>query len=237
MKVVFLVFIFLSNGVHAKTNLLEDIDKKLQPDSYESYRKLINIEPDGTKKEFVLYMLKKGKDKVASLFMSPASDKGRATLRLVDNMWLYIPGVAKPLRISSMQSVTGGVFNNADIMRLDFSEEYQIEKQTEDKTYYFLELKAKNETVTYEKLKMKVEKSSLFPIEIDCIANGITLKTIRYLDPKDFGDFKRPSVLETTSQLQKGFKSVMIFAKMKKREFKDEVFTMEYMGKLGDIRQ
>ena len=218
-------------------DLLEQIDRRLQPFSYESYRKLINIESDGTKKEFVMYMVKKDKDKVASLFLSPASDKGRSTLRLGENMWLFIPGIAKPLRIASMQSVTGGVFNNADIMRLDFSVEYAISKQDESETHYQLQLTARHEGVTYEKLKMTVDKKSLFPESIDCIAGGIVLKTIRYLKTKDFGNgIVRPSVLETTSQLQKGYKSLMVFGKIKKRDFDDTVFTLENLSKLDDIR-
>ncbi len=219
------------------TDLLQQIDERLQPFSYESYRKLINIESDGTQKEFVMYMVKKDKDKVASLFLSPASDKGRSTLRLDDNMWLFIPGIAKPLRIASMQSVTGGVFNNADIMRLDFSVEYAITRQTEDEENYHLELGARHEGVTYESLRMVVDKKSLFPQSIDCVAGGIVLKTIRYLKPKDFGDgIVRPSVLETTSQLQKGYKSIMVFGKIKKREFDDTVFTLENLSKLDEIR-
>lgn len=218
-------------------DLLQKIDARLQPFAYESYRKLINIESDGTKKEFVMYMVKKDKDKVASLFLSPASDKGRSTLRLGENMWLFIPGIAKPLRIASMQSVTGGVFNNADIMRLDFSVEYAISKQEEDETTYQLELTARHEGVTYERLQMRVNKETLFPESIDCMAGGIVLKTIRYLKPKDFGDgIVRPSVLETTSQLQKGYKSLIIFGKIKKRDFDDAVFTLENLSKLDDIR-
>lgn len=219
------------------SDLLHQIDARLQPFSYESYRKLINIESDGTQKEFVMYMVKKDKDKVASLFLSPASDKGRSTLRLGENMWLFIPGIAKPLRIASMQSVTGGVFNNADIMRLDFSVEYTITKQTEDGVNYHLELSARDESVTYENIRMVVDKKSLFPQSIDCLAGGIVLKTIRYLKPKDFGDgIVRPSVLETTSQLQKGYKSLMVFGKINKREFDDAVFTLENLSKLDDIR-
>jgi len=94
------------------TALLKQIDRNLSPESYESYRKLINIEPDGKKKEFTLFTVKKGLDKMASLFIAPASEKGRSTLRLGDNMWLYIPNVGKPVRITSLQSVVGGVFNN-----------------------------------------------------------------------------------------------------------------------------
>ena len=36
------------------TAILSQVDKNLHPENYEMYRKLINIEPDGTKKEFVL---------------------------------------------------------------------------------------------------------------------------------------------------------------------------------------
>ena len=104
--------------------LLKKVDRNLEPESYESYRKLINIEPNGDRKEFVIYSVKKGKDQVATLFLSPSSDKGRSTLRQGENMWLYIPSVGKPMRITSLQSVTGGVFNNADIMRLDYAQEY-----------------------------------------------------------------------------------------------------------------
>ncbi len=56
--------------------LLEQIDKNLSPESYESYRKIINIEPDGRKREFTYYTVKKGRDKVAGLFIAPASEKG-----------------------------------------------------------------------------------------------------------------------------------------------------------------
>jgi len=94
-------------------DILCQVDKNMQPQSYEMYRKLINIEPDGSKKEFVLYTVKKGQDKMVALFLSPASEKGRSTLRLGDNMWLYIPNVGRPLRITSLQSVVGGIFNNS----------------------------------------------------------------------------------------------------------------------------
>jgi hypothetical protein len=58
-------------------------------------------------------------------------------------MWLYIPNVGKPVRITSLQSVVGGVFNNADIMRLDYSVEYNVQNMVDEKTEYVLDLKAK----------------------------------------------------------------------------------------------
>ncbi len=143
--------------------ILRQVDRKLNPESYEMYRKLINIEPDGRKKEFVLFTVKKGRDKMVALFLDPPSEKGRATLRLGDNMWLYIPNVGKPIRITSLQSVVGGVFNNADILNLDYSVEYDVEKAAEEAKVYLLELKAKSGAVAYDRLKMRVDRASLTP--------------------------------------------------------------------------
>ena len=86
--------------------ILEKVDRNLEPESYEMTRKLINEEPDGKRKEYILYSVKKGRDKVAALFLAPASDKGRSTLRQGDNMWLYIPNVGKPVRIRQSQRST-----------------------------------------------------------------------------------------------------------------------------------
>ena len=218
--------------------ILEAVDRNLQPGDLEMYRKLINVEPDGTQKEYVLWFIKKDKDKVVTLFLEPASEKGRATLRLGDNMWLLIPNVGKPIRITSMQSVVGGVFNNSDIMRLDYSVEYDVEKMAEEKAMYRLDLKAKTGQVAYDKLQMWVEKDKLVPVKIDCFAaTGMLIKTIHFKEPQDIGDgVVRPAVMETVSPLQKGYKSIMISARLKKREFKDEVFTLNYLPRIKDLR-
>jgi hypothetical protein len=202
------------------------------------YRKLINIEPDGKKKEFVLFSAKKGRDALIALFLDPPSDKGRSTLRLGDNMWLFIPSVGKPVRITSLQSVVGGVFNNADILNLDYSTEYRVEKLLEEKDNYQLELKARTAAVAYDRLKMRVDRASLTPLEIECYAaSGLLIKTLHFKDIKDFGGgIRRPSVMETDSPLYKGFKSVMIYANIKVRVFPDEVFTLDYLPRASELR-
>jgi outer membrane lipoprotein-sorting protein len=209
----------------------------MMPESFESYRKLVNIEPDGRNREYTLFTVKKG-DKVAALFLAPASEKGRATLRLGENMWLYIPNVAKPVRITSLQSVVGGVFNNSDILQLDYSEEYDVESIEEKDESYLLNLKAKNNTVAYDRLKMTVDKKALVPIQIQCIAaSGMLIKTLYFKEIKDFGGgIVRPAVLETDSPLYKGYRSILILARIKKREIPDEVFTLNFLPKLEGLR-
>lgn len=219
--------------------LLKQIDRNLNPESFEMYRKLINVEPDGRKKEFVLFTVKKGLDKIAALFLEPASERGRSTLRLGENMWLYIPNVGKPIRITSLQSVIGGVFNNSDIMQLDYAAEYDVVNLEETGNEYLLLLKAKNKTVAYDQLKLGVDKKNKLPTKIECLTEaGMLIKTLYFKQVKDFGGgIVRPSYIETDSPLYKGYRSIMIIAKIQKREFKDEVFTLTFMPNLDSLRK
>jgi outer membrane lipoprotein-sorting protein len=220
-------------------NLLEQIDKKMAPGSSESYKKLINIEPDGSKKEFLLYQARKGSDKMVSAFLQPESEKGRTTLRVGDNMWLYIPDVGKAIRITSMQSVVGGVFNNSDIMRLDFGTEYTIVSQQDKGDTITVETKAKTDTVAYDKLIMQVDKATTTPKQIECYsATGMLIKTLYYKDIKDFGNgIVRPAVMETKSKLYKGYVSVMVYGKITPKSFSDEAFTLDNLSRVEELRR
>jgi len=235
-----IIGMLLSAPVYAIDNelLLKQIDRNLNPESYESYRKLINIEPDGRKKEYTLFSVKKGQDKTVALFIAPASENGRSTLRLGDNMWLYIPNVGKPIRITSLQSVVGGVFNNADILQLDYAAEYNVEKVEETVNEYLLHLKAKTKAVAYDKINLWADRDKKLPIKIECLTEtDMLIKTLYFKEVKDFGGgIVRPSVIETDSPLYKDYKSVMIYAKIKKREFKDEVFTLTFMPNMESLR-
>ena len=235
-----IIGLLLSVPAYAIDNesLLKQIDRNLNPESYESYRKLINIEPDGRKKEYTLFSVKKGQDKTVALFIAPASENGRSTLRLGDNMWLYIPNVGKHIRITSLQSVVGGVFNNADILQLDYAAEYNVEKVEETGNEYLLHLKAKTKAVAYDKLKLWADRDKKLPKKIECLTEtDMLIKTLYFKEVKDFGGgIVRPSVIETDSPLYKDYKSVMIYAKIKKREFKDEVFTLTFMPNMESLR-
>lgn len=243
MKNILMAFIILLTGLNYANSedaglLLREIDRNLNPGSYESLRKIVNIEPDGRKKEYVLFSLKKGEDKMIALFLSPASEKGRSTLRLGDNMWLYVPNVGKPIRITSLQSVIGGVFNNSDILALDYSTEYNVEKFEEKDGDYLLNLKAKNKTVAYDRIRIWAEKQRKIPTKIECLTEkNMLIKTLNFKNIKNFGaGIVRPSVIETVSPLYKGYQSIMVYSQIKKRTVGDEVFTLTFMPRVESLR-
>jgi len=237
----FLGLLFIASPAFALDGeqILREVDRNLEPESYESYRKLIDIQPDGTQKSYVLWTIKKGRDKILALFLEPASDKGRVTLRIGDNMWLYVPDVGKPIRITSLQSVTGSIFNNADILRIDYTAEYSVAGAQEQGERYVLALKAKTEDVAYDKLTMTVDRKTLLPVTIECFAaSGLLLKTLHFSSVKDFGGgIKRPAQLETDSPLYKGYKSVMLWSGLKKASYPDEAFTLNYLPRVQELRK
>ena len=175
---------------------------------------------------------------MASLFIAPASEKGRSTLRIGDNMWLHIPNVGKPIRITSLQSVVGGVFNNADILQLDYAEEYTVEKVEEQGMEYLLHLKAKTKTVAYDRIRLWAGTEKKLPTRIECLTEaGMLIKTLYFKDVQDFGGgIVRPAAIETDSPLYKDYTSVILTAKIKTRDFKDEVFTLTFMPNLESLR-
>jgi len=153
-------------------------------------------------------------------------------------MWLYIPNVGKPIRTTSSQSLTGGIFNNADILRLEYGVEYNARFLEQGNTEYVLELKAKTRTVAYDMLYLWVTKETLLVNKIECYsAGGMLLKTLDFKEIKDFGNgLVRPSVIETSSPLYKGYRSIMVYGEIRLREFVDEVFTLNYLPKLEELR-
>ncbi len=64
------------------------------------------------------------------------------------------------------------------------------------------------------------------------------IKTLHFKDIKDFGGgIKRPSTLETDSPLYKGYKSVMLWSGLKKATFSDEIFTLNYLPRIPELRK
>jgi hypothetical protein len=92
--------------------------------------------------------------------------------------------------------------------------------------------------VAYDRLKMWVDRKTLLPTRIECYAaTGLLIKTLYFKEPKAFDDGRlRPAILETDSPLYKGYRSYMVYARIKKRVVPDEVFTLDFLPRLETMR-
>jgi hypothetical protein len=86
---------------------------------------------------------------------------------------------------------------------------------------------------------MWVDKQALLPVTIEAYAaSGLLLKTLHFKNIKDFGGgIRRPATLETDSPLYKGYKSVMLWSGIKKASFRDEIFTLNYLPRVQELRK
>ena len=69
-------------------------------------------------------ILKRDADKFRVWFSEPASVKGQEILRLGDNSWVYLPNLKRATRIANRDSFQGGDFNNADVLRVNYTVDY-----------------------------------------------------------------------------------------------------------------
>mgnify|MGYP001825915847 CR=1 FL=1 len=240
MHILFLLLLVFATCTYGMDggDVLRQIDERMWPASYEMHRKLINVKSDGSKREYLMYTLKNGRDRVVNLFLAPPEEKGRVILRVGGNLWLRIPDVEQALRVSSMHSVVGGIFNNWDLMVSDFSAEYEVQDMKTENDIYILTLKAKSKWAIYDKLRLRAGRQDLLLRKLEAFSNSDTLlKTLTFRDIEDFGGgIVRPAQVETESPLWPGVKAVMVFAKIRKRELPDELFTVNFMSKIDDLR-
>ena len=122
---------------------------------------------------------------------------------------------------------------------LDYAEEYDVAGVEEDKEAIRLELKARTRDVAYDRLRMQVDRRTTLPVEIEAYAaTGLLVKTLRFRDVKDFGGgIRRPATVETDSPVFKGYRSVMLYSQLRRRQLPDEAFTLNYLPRVEDLRK
>lgn len=178
----------------------------------------------------------KEKDKTLVKSVYPPRDKGRIILMRGWDLWIYLPTVSRPIRISPRERLFGEV-SYGDIARINFTHDYNpvllgIEK-IDEKEYYVLELNAENERVTYHKVIYFVEKNTFNPFKAEFYAvSGILLKECLYEDYRYVLGESRPMKLIITDKLVKGKKSIMEYKNMTKADWPEKIFNKFYLKKL-----
>lgn len=116
-------------------------------------------------------------------FESPARSKGIRMLIMDRNMWFISPDVSKPVPISPRQRLLGDA-NTGDVATTNYSADYEAklvrEENIEGKDAYVLMLIAKNENVSYAKIRYFIDKETHLGIKAEYLsANEKLLKSSR----------------------------------------------------------
>jgi outer membrane lipoprotein-sorting protein len=189
---------------------------------------------DGSSRTYVMKMLKRD-DKFRIWFSEPASVKGQEILRNGDNAWVYLPNLKRATRIANRESFQGGDFNNADVLRVNYSADYTAKLIASDVAEtYCLELKGKHAETGYDSIKLWLRKSDQQPVKGQYFAtSGQLLRSATFSDYQEIEKGStRPMRIVMQNEVVKARKSEMVFKSMSfKVDAPPQRFTQGDLGK------
>jgi outer membrane lipoprotein-sorting protein len=183
-----------------------------------------------------LKVLSKGNENTVVLTVEPASERGQIMLMRGRDLWMFLPRVSQPVRLSLAQRLTGQVANG-DVARANFAGDYTASlagtERVGNETLYVLELAAVDRKVAYQRVRYWVRQKDYWPYKAEfySVSNRL-LKTCRYEDFRMLGGKVRPARLVMTDALSKGTESTLLYSDLKLRELPDQIFTKEYLRRL-----
>lgn len=195
-----------------------------------------STEDGQAKDEYVYKVLSKGNENALVLTLAPAAERGQILLMKGSDLWVFLPRVSQPVRLSLAQRLVGQVANG-DIARANFSGDYAPTlagtTTIDGEALYVLDLSAVNRSVTYQRVRYWVQQGDFRPYKAEFYAlSGRLLKTCRYEDYKPLGGKIRPTRLVMTDALNPGEQSTMEYSDMKLRDLPDRVFSKDYLKRL-----
>lgn len=198
--------------------ILKKYDSLMGPVMFESDQEMTSTREDGTTRTYVMHMLKRDNDKFRVAFTGPAQVKGQEVLRIGDNAWVYLPNLKRPTRIANRESFQGGDFNNADVLRVNYTADYDGELVPSDVAEtYCLKLKAKHAETSYDAVTLWVRKADFMPVKGQYFGtSGKLIRSAEFLEPKELQKgFSRPTRIIMHNELVQARKSEMVITKMK----------------------
>ncbi len=181
-------------------------------------------------------ILSKGNERSIVRTLSPASDKGQILLMRDRDLWLYMPSISQPVRLSASQKLTGQVANG-DLARANFSGDYVpsiiTTESIDNENYHVLELKAADRSVTYHRVLYWIKASNNRPHKAEFFSlSGKLLKTCLYQNFKEIGGAIRPTTLTMIDALADGGKSILEYSGLQARDLPDRYFSKDYLRRL-----
>jgi outer membrane lipoprotein-sorting protein len=217
-------------------NIVERADRIRFPQPGYQVNVKITTSNAGREPEIKEYeILSKGNDRTVIRTRAPAADKGQVLLMRDKDLWVFLPNISQPIRLSVAQKLTGQVANG-DLARANFSGDYTptlLRTDTIDgESYHVLELKAVDRSVTYDRVLYWVNRNNDRPYKAEFYAlSGRLLKTCRYQNYKEAGGGIRPIRLVMEDALIEGATSTLDYAELRIKDLPDRMFAKDYMRK------
>lgn len=222
-KMMLLILLVFNSALFSETNKAEIIIQKildrLAPGTWQGKYDFTNFRTDGSKHDYTLEIQALNNKTVHITFLSPLREKGRQILNKDGEIWSYLPDSRKVVRLAGRDSIGNGDFNNADVLKLNWLDDYTPQIVKESDKQYVIDLTAKEKSdADYHLVRLWILKENLQPVQQYFYDNiGHHLKTLKYREVKKFYNIERPSlmVMENVITKQKTLLKIIDFKKTK----------------------
>ncbi len=190
-----------------------------------------DIEDKTTVRETEYRVFAKGDHLARIETTAPERLKGRKLLMRDNDLWLYLPSIKRPTRVSFQQRLTGEV-SNGDIARVRFHVDYKAAKKgtatVDGKNYLKLNLSAKRPDVTYRRIELLVDPQNYRPFRAGFFAlSGKLMKTGEFSNPVKALDREILSHVVIRDAVQTSRGSNLKFSNYQREKLDDSFFNKE----------
>ena len=203
--------------------------------SYAVRTTIQNFEDGALKDEGGFDVTIRGMNKTLVKFLN-ADVKGQYLLMVDDDMWIYMPNTRKPIRITPLQRLMGDA-SNGDVARTRYAQDYAatlLRKESSKGTEcYVLELKAKRDGATYNRIEYWVAKGTNRPKRAEIyLTSGKHYKTIDFDTYDEISGRPLLTKMTITDRLRSGRTTIMKYASYTPKELPEKYFNKDYLEKL-----
>lgn len=218
--------------------LLDAMDKNM---TFESRRSRMVMTVEGRRtRSYEIVGYSRGQEDSAMEYLAPARDKGTRMLKLGGELWIYLPAVDRVQKISGhmlREGMMGSDLSYEDLMasrelRKAYASSILGEETVDGVACWKLEMKSKDDTVSYPRRVSWIAKDTLIPAKQELYAlSGMLLKTWTMSDVKEFANGRRfPTKMQIIDNVKKDSKTTLEF---KELEFgvsvQEEVFALRWL--------
>jgi outer membrane lipoprotein-sorting protein len=205
----------------------------MYPQIYKSSISMDTIRDGKQPLKYIYEIYSKGIDMSLMKIMSPARDKGKKILLNGDSIWMYLPDVSRPIRLSHNQDFMGSTFSNEDMTSSGWADNYSAEITQQKGSLILIALKAKKKDVAYARVEMWIDEETKAPTEAVYFGlSGKAIKKMQFSDVKNIAGLLRPAQMKMEDLLEEGSYTVVKIIEMEElKSVPSYMFDQSQMGR------
>lgn len=246
-SVLFVLMVLLSVGLIAEPDfigMLQTIDEMqtFKDTDFSCVYTVVSQKPGESQEVHQVRLFRRDEnDQFLLLILKPEVQKGQGYLQVDDNVWFYDPESRKFSHSSIKENIVNSDAKNSDFTESSFAEDYEVVDWEESKLgkfpVYVLDLKAKHNEVSYDKIKLWIRKDVTIVLKQESYSAGEDkrlMRTAYFTKYTKVAEKYIPANMLMVDNLKEGEKTQITLSDPIVSDLPDFVFTKAYLEKVNN---